>query len=647
MDHDIDTRSLKGLSALARLLVLLASACLLQACMGDGEDRPGEIPEVRFNPPPPNAESIVVRHLPLPPSAPLDSEHNVIEGGCEHPTGCMDPGYHGIGEGPSYMWDNEHVLLPVLYAGAPQGSSYTGQQVVAVKTTPDAVFANGEPWKCISCGVPQGNQAGRNAAVDHPQAFHDGTRVLAGRNVISCGVHRLTDDACSPERTHIYPIVSPTTESDFFSPREPRLNADDVTLGFSQFARNASGITQFCYVGRLSFVESDTPHYQLLDVRRLYTAAQDRQAWRVDPADANRLVFNPATPSCGELRGFTSDGRQVVSLNAPAESNHVDLFTTDLATGDVQRLTRTEYVDPIKMSPDDQWFVSLDVNVSQRSHFLAAMDGLLPVNDMHTIAQVSAVRNNRDRRFFQPMLVDRWGQRGAYQGQQINGGGETANGGISDPNWNARADPAWSPDGTRIVYWQSLVTAPACGGDNPLSCPESTEPGGRRSRLMIAHLVDREPLPIPGGPVDVVPVGDWAAPFAPGEAVPSPPVLPPCTYTIEGAVSGSATITIELTESGQAVGSTSVDYVNFANDCRIFNGFEMVTSSGGSVFGGSSQWNVDIRMSGCEQGSKITYTEGGAQGPMTLLSGGSVFEARGTLVTTIGAHEYRQPANGT
>ena len=44
------------------------------------------------------------------------------------------------------------------------------------------------------------------------------------------------------------------------------------------------------------------------------------------------------------------------------------------------------------------------------------MDGLPPLNDMVTIALVSQIRNNRDRRFFQPMLIDRFGRRGGLPG---------------------------------------------------------------------------------------------------------------------------------------------------------------------------------------------------------------------------------------
>ena len=72
------------------------------------------------------------------------------------------------------------------------------------------------------------------------------------------------------------------------------------------------------------------------------------------------------------------------------------------------------------------------------------------------------------------------GPRPSYQGQQLNAGGDASAGGISDPNWNARANPAWSPDGTNVVLWQALVTSPACGGSEPASLPDLDRAGWSR-----------------------------------------------------------------------------------------------------------------------------------------------------------------------
>src|SRR5689334_18260071 len=112
--------------------------------------------------------------------------------------------------------------------------------------------------------------------------------------------------------------------------------------------------------------------------------------------------------------------------------------------------------------------------------------------------------------------IDQYGDRGDYHGQQINACGPNDNpapgtGSICDPLWNGRTNPAWSPDGTGIVYWQVPIAAPACSPGNPSvpRCPASTEPGGRRTRVLIAKLTSRTPLAIPQpAPIpDAIPYG--------------------------------------------------------------------------------------------------------------------------------------------
>jgi hypothetical protein len=626
------------------LAVALSAAIGLGGCNnnGSGDD---DVPK---------PEKIEISQLPLPPTAPTATDGSVVAGGCTNPTGCISPADTGIAEGPAYMKDGKHVLLPVTFAGAPAGSIYAGDQVIAIKTDKNASFANGDAWKCITCGLPAENQAGRNAAVDHPQPFHDGKRVLVGTNILDCGAYAVTDEACVPAVTRLYPIwwqVSADGSGAGGSMRELRLSNDDTTLGWSQLSFGAAGISQFAYVGRLQLDAAPAagtplvPRYELKQVYRLYAKKLQDESFFPDPAKPAELVFNELSPQMGELRGFTSDAREVIGINSPAESGHVDVFATDLSSGSMRRLTQTEYTDPIKMSPDDEWFVDLDVRLSERSMFIGAMDSLPPLTDLISIATVSEARNNRNRRFFQPMLLDRRGQRGAYIGQQINAGTDAAgSGGISDPNWNARADPAWSPDGTRIVYWQALVSSPSCGQSDQPACPPSTEPGGRRTRLMIADLVTRKPLDAKPAAA-VAEVGSWATPYVAGSPAPARYLMPEGSFTLRGKNRGTATASFTRNAAGTALASVSVQYTDFANDCRTFNGSESVVNRSPSIFAHVIDWSSDITMSGCETGMKITRTAGGEPGTMTMSANANVFQATGTLTTTIDGKVYEQPAN--
>ncbi len=160
--------------------------------------------EVSSIPKAPVPERIEITELPLPPAAPSDSPGACTEEINPNRTGCIDAAQSG-----SFLPDGRHVLVAVKFTGAPPAplptNIYQGWKIILVKAD-GGKFPNGDPWKCLTCGVPLQNAVDTNPAWDYSQAFFDGKRSLAGTNVIDCTPFGLADDRCTPERIHIYPI---------------------------------------------------------------------------------------------------------------------------------------------------------------------------------------------------------------------------------------------------------------------------------------------------------------------------------------------------------------------------------------------------------------------------------------------------------
>jgi hypothetical protein len=295
--------------------------------------------------------------------------------------------------------------------------------------------------------------------------------------------------------------------------------------------------------------------------------------------------------------------------------------------------------------------------VNGRQLFLSAMQGIPPVNDLITTGAVSSVRNNGQRRFFEPILMDRYGDRGSYQGQRLNacttGPCSSLGDPVNDFNWNTMADPKWAPDGTSIVYGERLVSAPDCSGP----CPTSTEPGGRRSRMMLARLRNRTPVPPPA----VAPVSDsvpWGTPFTPGSGActvgpnqtcpqPSRTLASAGTWTLKAKYFGTATVNITTGTSPDAVTHIDVTYSNYTDDgIHVLNGAESVDRDPASTASTSSTvWHQNVTLSGCQTGTKVTSEPDGFRLTINIFT--NKFNATGTLTTTIDGTTYTQPANNS
>ena len=598
----------------------------------------------------PKREPVVIRELPLPPTAASEEA-----GACKNKTGCIDPSNEGIGEGPSYTWDGRHVLLPIRFAGAPAApdpaSIYSGEQVIAIKTD-GTTFKNGDAWKCITCGVTDSFHANRqrpapfgtgSVLVDHPQPMHDGKRALIGTNILDCGAHPVVSDDCTPQETKIYPIV-PHLQGAIL--RELRLHPDDVHIGFNQpILSGATFVDQVGVFARLEF-DPAAKRYELRNVSFLVSPEPEKSGRfiSVDPGKPDRLLLNAPAGVIGEFRGFSSDGKFALGIGT-ADSWNMDLFATDLSSGNSRRLTRDPaYTDPARMSPDDKWMVFMDGRVNDRMYFAGALPGVPPLIDMATASAIQYLYNNGHRRFFEPFVVSTTIPSGAadrniHDGFQLNG---VSDANISDPVWNGRADPAWSPDGTSIVYWQAQVVQPACGtGQTTVpNCPSSKEPGERRTRLMIARLTSRKPV----RPAPVIPAKDeipWGTPLRAGGSLPKRNHLPAGTYTLQGRKSGEAMVVITETPDKSSIAKVGVTYKNYSHDgLNIVNG----TESGSSA---PYTWHADLQLSGLHKGTRKTSEPGGfVVTPPAARNPFGRATITGTLTTTLDGRTYTSPGTG-
>jgi hypothetical protein len=573
-----------------------------------------------------------ISELPVPPTVPAN-------GICTNPTGCVSAAWGSLGS-PGFFWNPHYVLLGAQFAGG----VFDGPQVLLVKTD-GTTFPNGKAWKCLTCGLTSAQEPGiltSSGAGGHccglayppPHALPGDRQVLVGNGILECtrpdgGRYLMTDPKCTPANTRIDPIYlgssplgAPVSTSPYGNGREWRLSPDGVHLGWDTLLSSGSSLAEFPFEGTLAFDQAN----QRYDLTHIYLLPQGTP-WVVQPG--NLLKFDPKQ-MIGELRDWTSDGRSILGIGS-YESDSIDAWATSLATGRSQPLTdHAQYTDPMFMSPNGKWLIAEEIAGSGRNDYISGMEGIPPItDDLPTTAYISEIRNNGNRRFFLPWLVDPAGG----TSEQINAGG--------DPNWNAASEPVWLANSTAVVWAENL----ACGANpSPHQCPDSKEPGGRNSRVMIARFPTLAPSKAaPPAPIPNTLPSHWAIPYTPGQQLPAASApIPTGTYTIKGKVRGSATVVIADNSSNTAIQSIQVSYHKYSDDGRnVINGTEGTQNDSTP---GNITWTENLALSGQDTGTKVTGPGGFTLGTSVLLND---FEATGTMTTTINGQTFTQPANGT
>jgi hypothetical protein len=592
-----------------------------------------------------------ITELPVPPTVPSN-------GKCTNATGCVSAEWGAL-DSPGFFGDPHYVLLGVTFAGAPAApdprSIYSGPQVLLVNTD-GTTFPNGDAWKCLTCGAAFVGEGVIPSFFTYPppHALPGDQKVLVGNAILECTApdgtaYQVSDTRCTPDNTHIYPIYwagpnsappmpalplgASTPLPLFGNGREWRLSPDGVHLAWDILLLNStSGFAEYAFEGALSFDAKTDPKQPRYNLTNVYLLPQP-SPWAVR---GSLLSFAPRA-MIGELRGWTSDGRSVLGIQ-DFESDSIDAWATSLANGDSESLTdHAEYTDPMFMSPNGKWLLAEQVIGSGRLDFISGMQGIPPLTDLLGTGYVSQMRNNRNRRFFLPWLVNP----ARSQSEQINAGG--------DPNWNAAADPVWLADSTAVVWDENL----ACGANAPYAppshCPDSTEPGGRNSRVMIARFPTLPPsTPVAPAPISDTTPAQWAISYSPGQQLPAlPSAIPAGTYTLEGRVRGSATVVVTDFPSTTTIQKIAVSYANFSDYGRyVINGTESVQSSSPSLLNPKTTltWMENLTQSGLHTGAKLTGSDGLTVGSSLLFN--NDFEATGTMMTTIDGQTFTQPANG-
>jgi hypothetical protein len=473
------------------------------------------------------------------------------------------------------------------------------------------IRSDGSDFACLTC------EAGIVPPVRSLRPFEDGARLLVNSGNGAAPSWRILE--CAPsladcQSSAILPIelpVNPDPTNPTFQYRVPHVTRDGAHFVWTEIRQRSPG-TFLAVLGRLA---READRYVVRDARVIapplgtLNLGDDPELWQ-------RLTANYEAKD-GQLRG----GRDYIVAGTP-EAGHYDNFVVDLATGELRRLSRhPDHDEGVEVSPDESWLVTASARGNERLEFL----GLLPrppyIDGLAFALHFAAIAGQpgdgsgnpggdpRERDcYLEPWLLDRYGERGDYLGQELAAPG--ADGFEPSPG------VAWHPDGTRLLLIESRWKRLTPPGEEP------------ERRLRLLRLTARRPIepadavsPVPAPePTWAIRYEDWLLPDLSGETV------------VRGKGSGTATLRYEM---GSALsGDFRVDYDGYSDDgVRVLDGYERVATA--FVLLGA-EYEVDLRLRG-----KGRAPSGSMRGSLAYDFQNDV--NRGAVTTRIGRRRLSGP----
>lgn len=443
--------------------------------------------------------------------------------------------------------DLQTIPLPAGYAASTPIWTQDGRHLIFSSGGQlHLVNEDGTGLRCISCGLSNDPRIVPAAQEAFKDVFPDGRRVMWGDferafvlecapSVLQCDSKTLLPVDVSGERgTGIPGLLDPL----ILGSGVWHLSPDGEHIGWTASRLD----TRPMLVARL---ERRTDRYVATNIKTVNP-----------PGPRNGLDSNPVGWTNGgalyELKGFTDGGAAVTYVTSQFEGNP-DLYKTNLATGQVTRLTgHPDWDEDGGDSPDGE----LMLLHSDRGMHRVDAAGLLPRRSFvdYPISVNAAIYYvGHDEGFqcdLQPWLLPASGDgAGRLLGQPL----APYEGGDLHPQNNVPGRGAWNPTSTKVALTEMSYTTNL--GSN---------------RLLVAALKRRATTPLP---VVSSAVGSWAR--APGDykgTIDSNALL----VTVNGLHSGRAF----LTHFGTiAAGNWSVTYDRYSDDGLSFvSGTESIVS---------------------------------------------------------------------